>query len=383
MKKWILAILIILILCGIGSWGYQFWQLTKVGENLLRLQIKEGETSLIKLSKEYETLKNSDQILINQILEAKIATVEASFKNSLKWYERILDLGNNAKVATLQESWAKILSWLGVGNYEQAEADLKLLETNIKKVEQEIVLAKIPTNVPVKNEPPKGGAGKQVVKTDGGDFMVSIISADLANTKLVIETASESDCRDNCMALPLAELAKKAGAYAAINGPYFCPATYPSCSDKKNSFDTLLMNRNKVYFNSDNNVYSTNPVAIFSGESRFVEKGMEWGRDTGVDGVVMGRPLLVLNGEVKFFGNSDEKETSRGNRTFLGASGKTVYIGVVYGATVAQAAGVIATMGIKNAINLDSGGSVALWQNGKYLLGPGRNLPIGIMLVRR
>ena len=175
----------------------------------------------------------------------------------------------------------------------------------------------------------------------------------------------------------------RSNAVAAINGPYFCPASYPACGQKKNSFDTLLMNKNKTYFNSDNNVYSTNPVAVFSTTSRFMEKGSDWGRDTSVDSVIMGRPMLVFNGEVKFGGNNDNKETARANRPFIGATDNTVYIGIIYSATVADSAKVIAKMGIKNAINLDSGGSTAFWTGGKYLAGPGRSLPFGILLVKR
>ena len=134
------------------------------------------------------------------------------------------------------------------------------------------------------------------------------------------------------------------------------------------------MNKNKVYFNSDNNVYSTNPVAIFSTTSRFIDQGSGWGRDTGVDSVIIGRPLLVYN---------NVKETSKGNRAFMAGTDALVYIGVVHNATVAEVAKVIVKMGIRNAINLDSGGSTAMWVNGKYVDGPGRGLPFGILLVRR
>jgi len=37
--------------------------------------------------------------------------------------------------------------------------------------------------------------------------------------------------------------------YLADKNYVFCPSTYPQCAGKTNSFDTLLMNKNKVYFN--------------------------------------------------------------------------------------------------------------------------------------
>lgn len=353
-------------------------QKRELTKNILNLTDQINE-----LEKKYQDLKNADQIKINQKLAEDIKIIQNNYQESVKLYERILDISNKNNVLKIQTNWAGIVSLLSKNNYVSASAEMEKLSLEIKKIEEQATVAKIPENLPIKDTPPSSGQSKQVVKTDVGDFVVSIISANLSETKLVVDTASNSDCGNDCPVLPLAEFAKRSGAIAAINGPYFCPATYPTCSNKKNSFDTLLMNKNKTYFNSANNVYSSNPVAIFSNTSRFVESGSSWGRDTSVDSVIMGRPLLVFNNEVKFLGNNDSKETSRGNRSFLGASDGTVYIGIVYSATVAETAKVIAKLGIKNAINLDSGGSSAFWSNGKYLAGPGRDLPFGILLVRR
>lgn len=213
--------------------------------------------------------------------------------------------------------------------------------------------------------------------------MVSIVSADLNSARVIVDTASDSDCRDNCPVLSLGDYIFRNGAFAGINGSYFCPASYPSCAGKTNSFDTLLMNKNKKYFNSDNNVYSTVPAVIFSGNSaRFVSQSLEWGRDTGVDAVLANYPLLVLNGQNIFGGSGDAKHTGKGPRGFIGATGSAVYIGVVSNATVSEAAKVLTTMGIANALNLDSGGSTALWY-GDYKAGPGRNIPNAILFIKR
>ncbi len=188
---------------------------------------------------------------------------------------------------------------------------------------------------------------------------------------------------NNCPVLPLATYVSRSGAFAGINGSYFCPASYPSCAGKTNTFDTLLMNKNKVYFNSANNVYSAVPAAIFFGSSsRFVRASSEWGRDTGVDAVIANQPLLTFGGSVAFGGDDDPKKGSKGNRSFVGATGSKVYIGVVRSATVAEAARVVNKMGIESALNLDDGGSTALWSGG-YKLGPGRDLPNVILFVRK
>ena len=143
------------------------------------------------------------------------------------------------------------------------------------------------------------------------------------------------------------------------------------------------MNKDKKYFNSDNNVYSTVPAVIFSGNSaRFVGQSLEWGRDTGVDSVIANYPLLVSNSQSNFGGNGDPKLESRGARTFIGATNSTVYIGLVSGATSAEAAKVLQTLGIQNALGLDQGGSTALWYGG-YKAGPGRNIPNAVLFIRK
>ena len=214
--------------------------------------------------------------------------------------------------------------------------------------------------------------------------MVDIIAADLNSTRVIVDTASDGTCADNCPVDSLASYAARSGGYAGINGPYFCPAAYPGCSGKTNSFDTLLMNKNKVYFNSDNNVYSTVPAVIFSGNSaRFVGQSLQWGRDSGVDSVIASQPMLTSGGSRVFGGDGEPKRSGKGSRSFIGATGSTVYIGVVHNVSTAEMAYVLQTLGIASSLNLDSGGSTALLWNGKYLVGPGRNTPFGILLQKK
>ena len=81
--------------------------------------------------------------------------------------------------------------------------------------------------------------------------------------------------------------------------------------------------------------------------------------------------------------NLDEKSRgTRTNRGFIATKGDTLYIGVVFAATVGDAAVALQTLGVDSAINLDGGGSSALFYNGKYVVGPGRNLPNAVILAR-
>ncbi|OGH02518.1 MAG: hypothetical protein A2798_02640 [Candidatus Levybacteria bacterium RIFCSPHIGHO2_01_FULL_37_17] len=237
-----------------------------------------------------------------------------------------------------------------------------------------------PTSPPVviNNVAPGSGYNRQTVAISEGNFIVDIIAADLNTTRVIVDTASDSDCFDNCPVLPLSDYVSRSGGFAGINGTYFCPASYPSCAGKVNSFDLLVMNKNKYYFNSSNNVYSTNPAVIFYGNSvRFVGQALEWGRDTGVDAVISNFPLYVSGG------NAVAQGGVRGFKSFIGNKGSTVYIGFVRNATAGETAKVLQALGLENAMGLDQGGSTALMYNSSYILGPGRGIPNAVLFVRK
>lgn len=241
-----------------------------------------------------------------------------------------------------------------------------------------------PTRAPsVNNIPPTTGYSRQSVSTSAGIFTVSIISADISSTRVIVDTASTQDCSSNCPALSLSDYVTRNNGFAGINGSYFCPKDYPSCAGKENTFDLLVMNKDKYYFNSANNVYSTNPAVVFgSGYVRFfTSAGGQIGRDSSPNGVLMNFPLLVFNGEIKFTSDGDPKKGSKGNRSFVATKGNTVYIGVVHSATVGESAVALKTLGMENGLNLDNGGSTALWYGG-YKVGPGRAIPNAIIFTR-
>lgn len=353
--------------------------------------------TLFSTEKSYEDLKNQDQYKINQQLKEEVKKINDDYKGSITAFERIQDLkAQKQKTDALELLYASAIKNLAELNYSSAESQMTDLNGQIKKLNDEIAAAQAAAaakaaaaaGVPAlpstqSNTPPGGGYSYQSVKAEIGTYAVSIVAADLGSTRVVVDTASDSDCHDNCPVLSLGDYVARSGAFAGINGSYFCPASYPSCAGKTNSFDTLVMNKNKHYINSDNNVYSNVPVAVFgAGFARFIGASSGWGRDTGVDGVIANQPLLLSGGNIAFSGGSDPKQGSKGARSFVGNRGSTVYIGVVYNATVAEVAYVLKALGLENALNLDSGGSTALWSGG-YKVGPGRNIPNAILFLRR
>lgn len=326
-------------------------------------------------------LANQDQYKINQELAKQIKAIETSFQAAGSVYEDLLKLKDVSKdTGKLDEAFATILFDLSKRNYATASVEIAALKTTIAGDQAKIAAAFIiPANVPVKNIAPGSGFSQQSVQSDVGTFLVDIIAGDLGSTRVIVDTASDHDCFNDCPVLSLADYVGRSGAYAGVNGSYFCPSTYPSCADKKNTFDTLLMNKNKVYFDSANNAYSTVPAVIFGGGwVRFVGRSLEWGRDTGIDSMIANRPMLLSGGNIAV-GDVEAKEANRGGRSFVGNKGNTVYIGVVFNATVSEAAHALKTLGLENAINLDDGGSTALWSGG-YRAGPGRNIPMRFYL---
>ena len=336
--------------------------------------------------KELNILENEDQVIKNKKLEDEIKNIHDNYRKLIVSYEDILDLkarkGNTAEIDKL---FAQTLDYLSEKNYSSASAVITSINTLIAKQTAVIVQSATPQiqNIAVNNQPPNSGYSRQKVKTDFGEYIVDVVAADLNSTRVLVDSASDSDCRDNCPVLSLSDYIGRTGGFAGVNGSYFCPASYPSCAGKTNSFDTLLMNKNKKYINSDNNVYSTVPAVIFSGNSaRFVTQSLQWGRDTGVDSVLANQPLLVLGGNVVFGGDDEVKRATAGSRSFVGTKDSTVYIGVVHNVNAAQMARVLHAMGMQNALNLDSGGSTALYSGG-YKAGPGRNIPNAIIFVRK
>lgn len=353
----------------------------------LNSQKEDYLNKLEKAKEELEYLKNQDQAKINNDLEEEIKNIQKAYNNAVKAYENLLVIKEkSAKTKNLDELFAKALETLAEKDYQFANQKIDELNQKIKEEETKLASSLANTilaNLPKSNTPPQSGYSRQKVETGIGSFMASIIAADISSTKVIVDTASESDCQNSCPVLPLATYVSRNGGFAGINGTYFCPASYPSCASKTNSFDLLVMNKNKYYFNSTNNVYSNNPAVIFgNGYIRFVSSASQWGRDTSVDGVISNYPLLIESGNIKFGGDDDPKKGSKGNRSFVANKGNMVFIGVIHNATVAESAHVLKALGMENAMNLDSGGSTALWY-GEYKVKPGRDIPNAIIFVKR
>jgi len=334
---------------------------------------------LTDVAKQYETLKADDQVKKNEALSEVIDNIQKTYEAGAKLFEDRADLVITAgKVAAVDKELAKFLSLLGEQKWVEASEQVKKVRTEIDK----IIVANtpkvtVPATSTASNSLPGSGYSRQKVTTARGEFVISMISA--PGARVIVETAGDSDCSDNCPTKTLAEHVAASGGFAGINGAYFCPPDYPKCQGKVNSFDTLAVNgRNKAVLNRANNVYSVVPLmAAYGNNLSFYDQTVQWGVDTSSTGALANHPRLVRDGS-----NATGDNGSKGTRGFIGKKDSTIVIGHVYAASLQDTAEVLVTLGIQNAMNLDGGGSTALYYEGSYKAGPGRGLPTAIVLAR-
>src|SRR3989339_94635 len=188
-QKVLLAVRMLITLVLIGSAcyvGFSYYKKTSSEISSLNQIKAKTEKTLNSISKELIGLKNQDQYKINKDLESKIKSIETTYSKAVAAYEKLLDLKViTKKTEKFDSAYADILTLLSKRNYSSAEADLLTFEKDINDEKQKVLASfQIPVNVPESNSPPGSGYQQQVVKSDVGDFLVGIVSADLNSTRV-------------------------------------------------------------------------------------------------------------------------------------------------------------------------------------------------------
>lgn len=368
----------------IGGLGLSWWEATQAKSELVaEIQSKEVlvgtlDTQLEDKLSELIALQNDDQVVKNASLSAEISNIQKSYLSAQKLFEDRSDLViAGGKTSAVDLALAKFLGLLSEKKWSEASEQGIKVRAEIDKVIAATTPKVSTPTATSSNTAPGSGYSRQKVSTARGEFVISLIVA--PGSRAVVETAGDSDCTDNCPTKSLAEHIAASGGFAGINGAYFCPPDYPRCQGKVNSFDTLAVNgRTKSVHNRANNVYSTVPlVAMYGTSLSFYDQTVQWGVDTGSNGALANFPRLLRDGSV-----ATGDEGSKGTRGFIGTKDGAIVIGHVFAASLADTAEVLKTLGLQNALNLDGGGSSALWIEGSYKVGPGRSLPTAIVLVR-
>lgn len=249
-----------------------------------------------------------------------------------------------------------------------------------------------PTTAPVsavpagRQGPPGSGYSNITVATEKGNFGASILSVDLNSARIITDTGNDGECADNCVTKTLADFVNQNGGFAGVNGTYFCPASYPDCSSKKDSFDFPVYNtRLNRWINGGNLSWNGRSIIYFDGSGVHYMQNVS-GFGGGLTAGIVNNPGLLSGGSVQIDDNQSglsDKQKSVGIKMGIGIRGnKNVMIVMGKGVNMQQFAYIFKALGADGAINLDEGGSTALYFNGKYLAGPGRNIPNAIIFAR-
>ena len=168
-----------------------------------------------------------------------------------------------------------------------------------------------------------------------------------------------------------------------MNGTYFCPADYASCADKVASYDFPVYNSNlHKWLNEDKMLWSNRAMLAFTGGSAvFYPQANAYTSLGGIKAGIVNFPGLVQNG-ANIVGNYSltSAQYTKGNRGGIAVKGSGVYLIIAKSASVPDLANIMIALGVTHALNLDGGGSSALYSNGSYKVGPGRSLPNAVIL---
>jgi uncharacterized protein YigE (DUF2233 family) len=102
-----------------------------------------------------------------------------------------------------------------------------------------------------------------------------------------------------------------------------------------------------------------------------------------VDAAISNFPMLLLGGQVvDSEAIQQDHQRERGLKGSIGTDGTYVYLVLASGVTVTESAYVVQALGETDAMNLDGGGSSAMFAEGEYKVGPSRLLPNAVILAR-
>ncbi len=226
---------------------------------------------------------------------------------------------------------------------------------------------------------------RRAVTVASGTYMVDVITIDLSNPKLKVQTlaAGTNPCAVNCPARSVAAFNEIGRGFAAINGTYFDT----SAAKRNYYFFPIYDSTERVFVNQEQLKYwTTGPLVAFDTANRFYYfkdarqfksvSDFETTRGVTLQAAIGNKPRLIEDGKNYLIDwEVDEKQrTVKTLRNAIGYANNKIMLVVAQKATVPDLAEIMITLGARDAVNLDGGGSTALMYGGQYVLGPGRNV---------
>ncbi len=259
----------------------------------------------------------------------------------------------------------------------QAEKAAKKEEptpTPAPEINSTIVFSIVPTPTPTPTPKPTN-------VTTGSNY--TVVTYDLGSISVVTDSANDDDCGNNCPAKPLAQYVSENGGRAGINGTYFCPPDYSWCGGKVNTYDfPVWNNRKKKWMRADTLFWNGRGMMVFRGGSaQFYPCAACVGAPSDITGGIVNYPSLLSGGNIVLDEGSltDNLRVTKGTRAGIGFGGGKLFLVVARSSNMRDLANIFKALGATDALNLDGGGSAALY-NGGYRAGPGRLLPNAVII---
>ena len=228
------------------------------------------------------------------------------------------------------------------------------------------------------------GYSYQSVPTSRGTFGAYIIKRPLSDVTIKTVTDNTTDCIADCPVQPLVEYLNQTSTSEGMNGTYLCPPDYSWCAAKVNSYDYAVYSSYLPgWLNEWALVSPTNSLVTVKGKTmRFYNHTYDYDRSP-VDAAISNFPMLLLGGQVvDSEAIQQDHQRERGVKGSIGTDGVYVYLVLATGVTVTESAYVLQALGETDAMNLDGGGTSAMFAEGEYKIGPGRLLPNAVLLAR-
>ncbi len=342
-------------------------------EHLSLMEKQNLESQLSELESQIETIKNTPE-----------GSLVANINQTFELYEDFgakVKRNENAKLDT-EEAVKNLEEW-GIMLIEQKFDELaEKISLSIEELDSDYkdYLATLPPPAPAAST----GYSYTTVGTEKGSFGVHLIKVPLSGVRVKTASAYSDDCKNDCPTKSLQQFVSDNGGFAGMNGSYFCPPDYSACGGKVNSFDYAFYHSGSgKWLHKDALSWFKTGLITFKGNSyNFYKKSSEYGGGS-VDAGISNYPSLLKNGEVVVNdGDLTSFQKIKGTRGAIGVGDDNLYLAIIYNATVNEAAYAMRALGAKHALNLDGGGSSAMYVDGRYVVGPGRSLPNAIILVR-
>jgi regulator of replication initiation timing len=346
-----------------------------IGE--LNKQAKTLHQNISNLTKENKALKKEDaKVQLNTYNEV-VEKYEVIKEKTASYKEKGVNVG------PIEKELAKVIDLILGRKYSKADKSLTQLDKNLEKLYSSWLAANTPTvTTPSCTKVPTSGHCQLSISTNNGSFTVDIVALNLTSKTAVTVTANSNDCSNNCPTKSLSSYVQANGGFAGIHGTYFCPPDYSSCASQVNSYNYPVYNSNsKKWLNQSNLFWNGRAMMAFTSSSAvFYPQANTYTPLSGLKAAIVNYPGLVYNGSniVNNYPLSSAQLT-KGYRGGIGVKNSTVYLVIAQSASVKDFAAVMMALDVDHALNLDGGGSSALFYNGSYKVGPGRALPNAVV----